>query len=203
MKRFIFFVILVVVFGGCAKNKTTTTTSIVSSDDNSSTNGVPVEIGKDTVAYKLYNMGFQTPKAPFPAPDFEFYDLKGGKVKLSDFKGNVILLNLWATWCPPCRAEMPSIEKLFKKMGNTKFKIIALSVNEEKSTVTNFLKTNPYTFPIYLDEVGNSNTNYASGSIPTTYIIDKDGIIQGRVVGAREWDTDSIVDLIKNLIEGI
>jgi peroxiredoxin len=158
--------------------------------------------GEDSsIQNKLASLGFQTPKTESMSRDFTVEDMNGKKVKLSDFKGNVVLLNQWATWCPPCKKEMPSIQRLFEKMKGKSFTVMAVSVGEKKETVAGFLKSNKYSFPIFLDPTGNATADYGTGSIPTTYLIDKNGKILGRIVGGIEWDNPKIVSLINELLK--
>ncbi|MBS4190861.1 redoxin family protein [Bacillus sp. FJAT-49705] len=121
------------------------------------------------------------------APDFELLDLEGNTVKLSDYKGKTILLNFWATWCPPCMAEMPYMEKLYNKYKNEGFEILAVNVttSEKKRTnVDEFVKNNALTFTIPLDEKGTATHDYDIRVYPTSFFIDSDGVIRKKVLGA-------------------
>ncbi len=153
---------------------------------------------------KLYNIGFGIPKSTMEAPDFTTTDIDGNKVKLSSLKGKVIFLNLWATWCPPCKKEMPSIQRLHDKMKGKDFVIIAVATptppRETKEKIISFIDENNYTFPVMIDESQTVYGLYGSGSIPTSWIIGSDGNIVGRLVGMREWDTNDIVDIFNSLI---
>ncbi|NRD79602.1 TlpA family protein disulfide reductase [Bacillus sp. BRMEA1] len=115
------------------------------------------------------------------APDFELKTLTGETVKLSSLKGKKVMLNFWATWCPPCKAEMPEIEQFYKTAGNN---TAILSVNiDPQLDVKGFVKENKITFPILLDTDDKVNGTYQIISIPTTYFIDSNGIIQNKIVG--------------------
>jgi thiol-disulfide isomerase/thioredoxin len=157
--------------------------------------------GEENIQKSLTNLGFQIPKSEAAAADFTVTDLNGKTFKLSENQDKVILFNQWATWCPPCRQEMPSIQRLYDKIKNPDFKIIAVSVGENKETVTDFLKKNKYTFPIMLDPTGKSTAEYSTGSIPTTYLIGKKGKILGRIVGGTEWDSAEFINIIKGLLK--
>ncbi len=137
----------------------------------------------------------QKPKAI----DFTLKDLSDKNIKLSDYRGKVVFLNFWATWCPPCKAEMPSMQKLYASMKNEKFVMLAVNVENVSSDVINsFALDNKYTFPILLDPKSVASSQYKIFSIPTTFIIDKKGFIVNKVVGSNEWDNDSAVsELIK------
>lgn len=118
------------------------------------------------------------------APDFELKTLDGKQAKLSDYRGKKILLNFWATWCPPCKEEMPAMEKFHQKAGSD---VVILAVNiDPENDVKAFAKEMGVTFPILLDSQQAKNPvneKYQVLSIPTTYFIDKDGIIRDKFVG--------------------
>lgn len=121
------------------------------------------------------------------APDFELIDIEGNPVKLSDFRGKAVLLNFWATWCPPCRAEMPHMEKLYKKYKDEKFDIVAVNLtNTEKNSgdAKKFVEELGLTFTIPMDEKGVAGAEYEVLAYPTSYFIDSDGVIRGKVLGA-------------------
>lgn len=134
------------------------------------------------------------------APDFSVKSMEGKPIKLSDFRGKVVLLNFWATWCPPCRTEMPSIEILYQRYKPTDFQILAVSVQEELSVVKTFLAQNSYSFPIALDPNGEAAQLYGIRGIPTTFIIDQKGTLQGALVGGKDWAIPPVYDLIDALL---
>ena len=135
------------------------------------------------------------------APDFILKDLDGKKVRLSDYRGKIVFLNFWATWCPPCRAEMPSMEKLNGKMNGTDFIIFAVSIDTSSpERVANFIEKNGYTFDILHDSDQAVAKNYLVMGIPTTYIIDKKGIIVEKSVGAEMWDTEDRIEKMYELL---
>ena len=131
--------------------------------------------------------------------DFKLLDLNGNEVNLSDYQGKVIMLNFWATWCPPCRREMPSMEALYKKMEGSNFVMIAVNIQEKSSVVKEFIQKNKYTFPVILDENGEASNKYQIRAIPTTYIIDTKGKVAGVFTGARDWDSKNVVNIFKEL----
>lgn len=122
------------------------------------------------------------------AYDFTLLDREGNEVSLSSFKGKVVFLNFWASWCPPCRAEMPDIQKIYEKYKDTDVAIITVNLTAaEKNGIedTNkFIDENDYTFPVLLDKDGEVAVKYRISGIPTTYIINKDGIIYNFITGA-------------------
>jgi peroxiredoxin len=120
------------------------------------------------------------------APDFELKTLTGDSVKLSDLKGKKVMLNFWATWCPPCKEEMPAMEKLHKEAGED---LLILAVNiDPHLDVQGFVNENKLTFQILLDTDDTVNEKYQILSIPTTYFIDSKGIIQHVSLGSMEYD---------------
>lgn len=137
----------------------------------------------------------------FPAPDFTLTDQYGKQHKLSDFKGKTVFLNFWATWCGPCRSEMPEIQALYEKYGKNEKDLIVLGVagpnqGNEGSTasIKKFLKDNRYTFPVVMDESGDVFAEYGIRAFPTTFMIDKEGNIFGYVESALTGDVmESIV----------
>jgi len=132
--------------------------------------------------------------------DFNLQLLRGGTASLSSYKGNVVLLNFWATWCPPCRNEMPSMEILYKNFKNQGLEILAIDLRENINTVRRFIQENRYTFPILLDTNGNVGSAYGIRSIPTTYIIDRQGMIIGIVNGGIDWNTPQIISAFEALL---
>ncbi|MEH7375503.1 redoxin domain-containing protein [Neobacillus drentensis] len=120
------------------------------------------------------------------APDFELKTLTGETVKLSNLKGKKVMLNFWATWCPPCKAEMPAMEKFSKQMEKD---IVILAVNiDPQLDVQGFVDENKITFPIPLDADDKVNETYQVLSIPTTYFIDSKGMIQNKYVGGMKLE---------------
>jgi peroxiredoxin len=138
-----------------------------------------------------------------PASDFELQDMDEEKKKLSDYRGKVILLNFWATWCPPCIREMPSMERLHQQINADDFKVIAINQMEDTDQVFAFtgqLEIDP-TFEILFDSRSEVSQAYAVRGLPTTYLIDKKGNIRYRAVGGREFNHPEVVKIINGLIK--
>ncbi len=128
------------------------------------------------------------------APDFVLNTVDGKSVRLSDYRGQVVFLNFWATWCPPCRSEMPSIERLSREMEGQDFIILAVSIDGFETTqLRNMISPNHYSFTVLHDPEQKVADIYLISGIPTTYIIDKDGTIVDKSVGAEYWDSDERV----------
>jgi len=134
--------------------------------------------------------------------DFYLADLDGIYTRLSDHKGKVIFLNFFATWCPPCRNELPSMQKLHEKMKTSDFEMIAVSVDRAgKERVREFIGRGGYSFKVLLDSDGSTAKKYHVSSIPATFIIDKSGKIVNRVIGERDWASDAIISELKKLAQ--
>ncbi len=135
------------------------------------------------------------------APGFTLKDLDGKKVSLSDYRGKLIFLNFWATWCPPCRREMPSMERLYQRFKDEDFVILAVDLREGKRVVEKFARKYKLNFPILLDSTGKTGDAYGIRAIPTTYFIDRQGKLIGKAVGARDWASKNAFELIEHLLE--
>ncbi len=137
-----------------------------------------------------------------PAPNFTLPGLDGHKVSLADYKGKVVLLNIWATWCAPCVAEMPSMEKLYQELKDEGFELLAVSVDETGTeAVAPFMKKHKLGFPVLLDTVGDIKSLYQVNGIPESFIIDKNGIIIEKVIGPRDWAASGAIRFFRNLIQ--
>lgn len=125
------------------------------------------------------------PQQGFLAPDFELKTPAGETVKLSDLRGQAVLVNLWATWCPPCRAEMKSIEKVYNEYKERGFTVLAvnMTVQDDPLAVMPFVNEQGLTFPILLDETGEMASAYQLRSLPSSYFVRPDGIINEVVIG--------------------
>jgi peroxiredoxin len=149
---------------------------------------------------RLEASGLSVPKQPMIADDFELSTLEGAKVKLSSYRGKVVFLNFWATWCPPCRGEMASMEKLWQRFGDRGLEIVAVDLKEAQATVSKFVKDNSLTFAVLLDADAAVGSGWGVQSIPTTYLIDRKGGILARTIGGREWDTPEMLSLFEAIL---
>ena len=144
------------------------------------------------------------------APDFEVKDLEGGLARLSDHRSEVVLMNIWATWCPPCRDEMPSMERLYQEMGGEGLEIMAVSIDAELGSfdlagrpggdIQAFADSLGLTFPIVHDPSGGIERLYGTTGVPETFLIGRDGIIYKKVAGGTEWDAPQHKELIQRLL---
>jgi len=135
------------------------------------------------------------------APDFSLKDLTGKKVEIKDYKGKIIFLNFWATWCVPCKEEMPSLEVLHERFKGEKFVLLTVSVDYEGLKVVHgFLDKHSYTFPVLLDPNGETLDLFEVKGIPITFIIDKKGRVIGRALGPRDWRSPEVFSLVNLLV---
>ena len=137
------------------------------------------------------------PKEGPMAPDFRLKDLNGKTHTLLDYRGKFVFLNFWATWCPPCKKEMPSMQRVFEEADKEKFVMLAVNVKEDKKVVQAFAKKNGYTFPILLDTDYKVGGEYRAQAIPLTFLIDKEGRVVGKICGAREWKWEDLKTLVQ------
>ena len=145
-----------------------------------------------------------------PAPEFEIANLDGDIVRLSDYRGRVVMVNIWATWCVPCRYEMPSMERLYQKFSDEGLEILAVSIDSEFGSsdylgrlggdIREFADSLGLTFPILHDPSGGIQQAYQTTGVPETFVIGRDGIIYKKVAGGTEWDAPDHQDLIWRLL---
>ena len=151
-------------------------------------------------------MGQFTPTQPLPpAPLTPILDAKGRMLNLSNFRGKVVLLNFWATWCAPCVREMPALDRLQAALGGDKFMVLALSIDREGlEMITPFFKQlGLRSLSVFLDPQGKALKPFGVRGMPTSYIIDHRGRIAGELMGPAEWDTDEAKALMRYYIERI
>lgn len=133
------------------------------------------------------------------APDFSLKDMNGKSVTLSSFKGRIVLLNFWATWCPPCKSEMPSFNKLYKQMKARGLEVITVSSDNSINPVREYLLKNKFDFQMLWDEKRTVVKQYRVFSMPTTFLIDRNGIIVEKFMGEYEWTDQEIKKKIEKL----
>lgn len=136
-----------------------------------------------------------------PPEDLVLTDLKGRQVRLSDFTGKVVFLNFWTTWCPECRIEMPAMEKLYQHFKDRAFIMLAVSLREPGSKVSQFFKREKLNFTALLDGDGRVGRRFGIYAIPTTIIIDQGGAMIGKGIGSRSWDSPAAKAFLEHLIE--
>lgn len=134
------------------------------------------------------------------APGFTLIAMDGVEKSLSDYKGKVLFINFWASWCGPCVYEMPSIERLHRSfVDDSEIEIVLINLGEDRNTVKNFIEEGGYTIPTLLDIDNKVGLSYGVRSIPTTVIIDKNGNLVGTKTGAHEWDSDGVKEILESL----
>jgi len=137
------------------------------------------------------------------APEFRAVNLRSGRpASLADYRGKVVLLNVWATWCQPCRIEMPSMERLHRKLAGNDFAVVAVSVDEaDSAAVSQFTRELGLSFDILHDRAGAIQRLYQTTGVPESFVIERDGIIVKKVIGPAEWDGPANETLIRKLID--
>ncbi len=134
------------------------------------------------------------------APDFSLPLMGGGTMTLSDYRGKVVLLNFWATWCPPCREEMPSMQKLYKHFEGKPFEMLTVSIDEKTELVEPFMKELGLTFPVAFDPGQIAAKNYNMTGVPETFLIDKEGTIMHHLIGPGDWYSPGLVSAFESLV---
>lgn len=134
-----------------------------------------------------------------PAPNFKLADINGEFKTLDDYLGNPVVINFWATWCPPCIAELPSLNRAQERLKEDGVKFIAININEDLVTIQSFLRDHPIEFDVLRDESSAQLANWNMTGLPTTFILDSKGRVAYQALGDREWDNDSIIEKIKKL----
>ena len=136
------------------------------------------------------------------APNFHLRDLDGNVTSLSQFRGRVVLLNFWATWCGPCRIEMPAMEQLYRTFPRGEFQILAVSTDPQGVAVTRpFQQKIGLTFPILHDTDMQIGVTYGARSLPMTFMVDRQGVVRQKIFGARDWNSPDARELIQMLMK--
>lgn len=149
----------------------------------------------------LTEIDIETPKTREVAPDFSLSTLQGGRTSLVDYHGKVVFLNFWATWCEPCRKEMPSMQTLWEQFKDRKFVILAIAADRgNKEGIAEFVEKYKLTYPVLLDPSGIARNNYEVIGLPMTYLIGKDGKISGRLLSSRDWSSTESIAAIEYLL---
>ncbi|HEX2830888.1 MAG TPA: TlpA disulfide reductase family protein [Burkholderiales bacterium] len=137
-----------------------------------------------------------------PAPALSLKGLDGGSHNLAAYRGKVVLINFWATWCEPCRLEMPSIQRLRDKLGAKGFAVLAVNLDEPDARVRRFVKETGLDLPIAMDPNKTVSRNWGVRYLPVSFIIGPDGRVRYRIVGDLDWDSDAVIGTISQLIAG-
>ncbi|MBU0483055.1 MAG: TlpA family protein disulfide reductase [Proteobacteria bacterium] len=135
-----------------------------------------------------------------PAPNFTLTDTEGNGWNLSDLKGKVVFVNFWATWCPPCRQEMPSMQSLYKTMPKEKFAMLTILSNDDPGRAKNMARKMGYTFPILQDPDSKAGTSYGITGVPETFIVGPDGILREKIIGAWDWESAQALAMLTQYI---
>ncbi len=162
---------------------------------------VSFTVAAKSIQESLAENGFVTPNKAVLAINFELNNLDGLKKQLTDYRGKVVFLNFWATWCGPCRIEMPSMEKVYKKFKEDGLVVLAVNLGESSTIVREFMEEYNLSFPVLMDKDNSVAALYGVRSIPTTYLIDREGNILGMAVGAREWNSLTYRKLFREILK--
>ncbi|NOZ09754.1 MAG: TlpA family protein disulfide reductase [Gammaproteobacteria bacterium] len=142
----------------------------------------------DSLSDYFAALNITVPKQHISAPNFHLQDINGREINLSDYRGKLVLVNFWATFCAPCRHEMPALESLWLKFKDDGFVVLAVAADRGKETVVStYIRSGGFTFPVPLDPEGIVRNTYEVKALPMTYLIGRDGKFLGRALGARDW----------------
>ena len=133
------------------------------------------------------------------APNFLLTDLDGHQHRLSDYRGRVVIINFWATWCPPCRAEMPSMQRAWEQLEKAQILMLGINVGEDEDRIFPFTADYPVEFPLLLDLDSKVVSEWPVRGLPTTFVVDPRGRIVYRAIGGREWDDPALLDQVRAL----
>ncbi len=137
-----------------------------------------------------------------PAPEFSLPSLDGGTVDLASYRGKVVMVHFWATWCPPCVEEIPTLDRLARRFAGTDFRLLAVSVDEGGAdAVRAFLKRNELSLQVLLDPDRGTAARYGTFKFPETYIVDRRGILRYKAIGARNWMHPENIKIVQELLD--
>lgn len=137
-----------------------------------------------------------------PAPEFSLSDLSGRTIRLANMKGRVVFLNVWASWCEPCREEMPAMQTLYTRLGGPDFEMLAVSADQQgREVVARFVRDFGLTFPVLPDPDLDIARRYGVTGYPETFVIDRNGRIVAHAIGPRAWDSPASMAAFRALIE--
>jgi thiol-disulfide isomerase/thioredoxin len=165
--------------------------------------GLPLAMALSDALAQAPPPAFSMHPAPRPLPEIRFENGQGEAMSLADFRGGVVLLNIWATWCAPCRREMPTLDRLQATLGGPDFQVVALSLDRKGlSAVQEFYaELGLETLPIYIDETGAAQRALSVLGLPTTLLLDREGNEIGRLLGPAEWDSPEMVEFLRDYLK--
>ena len=158
------------------------------------------DTAEKTVLQVMADLGFE-PARKEARVDFELAALDGSTRTLDDYAGSYVLLNFWATWCAPCRIEMPALERLHQELADGGLRVVGVDLGEETADVERFVEETGITFEIVIDDDLSTGRLYAARSLPMTYILDPEGTIVARAIGVRDWDSEPMRSMFAALVE--
>lgn len=153
-----------------------------------------------TATDPMQALGLRAPNEAVAAPEFSLSDLTGKKVQLKALRGKLVFLNFFATWCGPCREEMPGMERLFRMHQDKGFVVLAVNMEESAKTVRPFIQQLKLSFPIVLDSEGAVTRDYGVRALPVSFLIGRDGNIRWRAIGGRDWESAEARQLFAQLV---
>jgi peroxiredoxin len=186
---------IVLAISGCSR--TDTDASVENAEKQEET---PVRKDIDYRAV-LTSVQLQTFEDEVQAPDFSLASLSGDDRSLESFRGSLVMLNFWASWCGPCAKEKPSMVSMYSALKDKGLEIVSINLQEDKQTAQTFADEHEIPFTVLLDKQGEVGGMYGVRSIPTTYIIGRDGTVLGGAIGAREWDEDKMISAFTQLLD--
>jgi thiol-disulfide isomerase/thioredoxin len=161
----------------------------------------PAGAGMDPVALEAAALNLRPgpPGSPREMPPFTLMALSGQAVRSADLKGKVVVLNFWATWCGPCKEEMPALDRLRRQFDARDLVVLTITTDQQRDSIQAFLKSLGLSLPVLLDESRNVSDSYLVRGLPTTFVLARDGRLVGRAVGPRVWDGPDAVALVDGL----
>lgn len=145
--------------------------------------------------------GIQQVRSRPEAPPFQLRTVDGGSVDSAGLQGKVVLVNFWATWCKPCKDEMPAMQRLQQQVGHRDFVLLAITTDSQREAIAEFARTLGLSFPLLLDESKETSGAFGVRGLPTSILIGRDGRIVGKAVGPRPWDETPAVTLVRELLK--
>ena len=167
------------------------------------TAGSPPASAPATASRAGKGFSFTALESPKPLPDLTFVNADGREMTLAAFEGQMVLLNVWATWCVPCREEMPALDRLQARLGGRDFRVVPLSIDREGLPMVKafYEELDLKNLGIYVDRTGEASRQLGAVGIPTTLLVDREGREIGRTVGPAEWDSDDVVKVLEAYVK--